>query len=604
MIRGFVSKDYFDEAIDFFHTMRRGGFWANNFIFSFILKSCSKNMDFKLGASIHSLIVKEGFECDASVNTGLVGFYSKLDCLEDARKVFDEMPEKNVVSWAAVMGGYLSAGMFREAVDLFRESLVAGLKPDSYTLVRALSASSQLGDLVAGRWIHNYVDEIGMGRNVFVNTALVDMYAKCGDMEKARAIFDGMHEKDIVTWGTMVQGYAAHGFPKEALEIFHVMRRENLGPDRYAIVGVLSACARLGALELGERASGMMDRNEFLVNPVMGTALIDMYAKCGEMAVAWEIFRGMKTKDLVVFNAVITGLAMAGHAKVAFSCFGMLQKCGWKAEGNTFLGLLCGSAHAGLVDDGRRFFYGMSKWYSLDPTIEHYGSMVDLLARAGLLNEAHDMILSMPMQANSIVWGALLAGCRLHKNTQLAEHVLERLIKLEPWNSGNYVLLSNIYSANQKWDASENIRSIMNKKGIQKVRGCSWIEVDGIVHEFLVGDTSHATSDGIYAELTELAKELRAAGYVPTTEYVLFDIEEEEKEHFLGCHSEKLALAFGLITTKPNSAIRIVKNLRVCGDCHTAIKLISKITRRVVVVRDTNRFHHFIDGSCSCGDYW
>ncbi|KAH6761935.1 hypothetical protein C2S52_019368 [Perilla frutescens var. hirtella] len=458
MIRGFVSKDYFDDAIDFFHVMRRRGFWANNFIFSFVLKCCVKNTDLKLGVNVHSLIVKEGFEFDACVNTGL-----------------------------------------------------EGLKSDSYTLVRALSACSQLEDLVAGEWIHKYMLDIDMGKNVFVNTALVDMYAKCGHMEKARVIFDGMHERDVVTWGTMVQGYAAHGFPKEALEIFHMMRRENLGPDRYVIVGILSACARLGALKLGEWASSMMDRNEFMLNPVMGTVLIDMYAKCGKMDVAWEIFRGMKMKDLVVFNAVISGLAMTGHTKVAFSCFGLVQKCGWKADGNTFLGLLCGCAHAGLVDDGHRFFYGMSDWYSLYPTIEHYGSMVDLLARAGLLNEAYSMILSMPMKANSIVWGALLAGCRLHKNTQLAEYVLERLIELEPWNSGNYVLLSNIYSANQKWNESVNIRSIMHKQGIQKLRGCSWIEVDGIVHEFLVGDTYHAMSDDIYAKLVELAKELRAA---------------------------------------------------------------------------------------------
>lgn len=604
MIRGLVSRDHFDDAIKYFHVMYREGYWANNFMFAFVLKCCLKNMDIKLGMNVHSLIVKQGCEYDPQASTGLVGLYSKLERLVDARKVFDEMPEKNVVSWAAVMNGYVSVGRFKEAIDLFRESLEAGLKPDSYTLVRALSACSQLGDLVVGEWIHRYVVDSGMGLNVFVNTALVDMFVKCGNMEKARAIFDGMHERDVVTWGTMVQGYAAYGFPKEALEVFRMMLRENLGPDHYVIVGVLSACARLGALELGKQACSMMDRNVFMCNPVVGTALIDMYAKCGEMALAWEVFEGMKTKDLVVFNAIISGLAMTGHTKTAFSCFALVHKCGWNGDGNTFLGLLCGCAHAGLVDDGHRFFNGMSDLYSLDPTIEHYGSMVDLLSRAGLLNEAHDMILSMPMNPNAIVWGALLAGCQMHKNTRLAEHVLQHLIKLEPWNSGNYVLLSNIYSANKKWDESESIRAVMQEQGIQKVRGCSWIEVDSIVHEFLVGDTSHAVSDGIYGKLSELARELRAVGFVPSTEYVLFDVEEEEKEQFLGCHSEKLALAFGLIATKPNCVIRIVKNLRVCGDCHAFIKLVSKITGREVIVRDTNRFHHFVNGWCSCRDYW
>ncbi|KAH6835380.1 hypothetical protein C2S53_003231 [Perilla frutescens var. hirtella] len=207
--------------------MRRWGFWANNFIFSFVLKCCVKNTDLKLGVNVHSLIVKEGFEYDACVNTGLVEFYSKLECLDDARKVFDEMPERNVVSLVGVMSGYVGTGRFKKAVDLFRESLEEGLKPDSYTLVRALSACSELGDLVAGEWIHKYILDVDMGRNVFVNTALVDMYAKCGHMENARVIFNGMHERDVVTWGTMVQGYAARGFSKEALEIFHIMRREN-----------------------------------------------------------------------------------------------------------------------------------------------------------------------------------------------------------------------------------------------------------------------------------------------------------------------------------------------------------------------------------------
>ncbi|KAL0452138.1 UNVERIFIED_CONTAM: putative pentatricopeptide repeat-containing protein [Sesamum latifolium] len=562
MIRGLVSNDCFSQAIDFFYLMRKEGFLPNNFTFPFVLKSCSRNLDFGLGAKVHSLVVKVGYDGDVFVTTGLVGFYSRLERLEDAQKMFDDSPEKNVVSWTAIMGGYIGAGRFREVVDLFRKSLAMGLRPDSYTLVRVLSACGQLGDLGAGQWIHKYVLDIGMGSNVFVNTSLVDMYAKCGNMEKARAVFDEMLERDIVTWGAIIQGYAANGLPKEALEIFRRMQKENLRPDCYVMVGVLSACARLGALELGERASSMMDMSEFLSNPVLGTALVDMYAKCGKMAVAWEVFKGMKVKDLIIFNAVISGLAMTGHVKAAFCCFGLLEKCGLKPDGNTFLGLLCACTHAGLVDDGRRYFYGMSYFYSLTPTIEHYGSMVDLLARAGLLDEAHQMVWSTPMKANAIVWGALLGGCRLHKDTQLAEHVLKQLITLEPWNSGNYVLLSNIYSANQKWDESENVRSIMKESGIQKVRGYSWIEIDGIVHEFLVGDTYHPMSDKIYAKLMELAKELRAAGYVPTTEFVLFDIEEEEKEHFLGCHSEKLALAFGLICTKADAVIRIVKNLR------------------------------------------
>lgn len=415
MIRGLVSSDCFSQATEFFSLMHKDGFLPNNFTFPFVLKSCARNSNFGLGMNVHSLAVKAGFDCDVFVNTGLVSFYAKVGSLVDAQKVFDDIPEKNVVSWTAIISGYIGAGRLTEAVNLFRRSLKMGLRPDSFTLVRVLSACGQLGDLGAAEWIHRCVLDTGMGRNVFVNTSLVDMYGKCGDMEKARAVFEDMTERDIVSWSAMIQGYAANGLPKEALEIFQRMQKDNLRPDCYSMVGVLSACARLGALEMGENACSLMERIEFLSNPVLGTSLIDMYAKCGKMAVAWEVFRGMKVKDLVVWNAVISGLSMSGHVNAAFGCFAQVEKYGLKPDGNTFMGLLCGCTHAGLVNDGRRYFYSMSGVYSLAPTIEHYGCMVDLLGRAGLLDEAHKLIKSMPMKANSIVWGALLGGCRVYK---------------------------------------------------------------------------------------------------------------------------------------------------------------------------------------------
>ncbi|KAG7946287.1 hypothetical protein I3843_14G032200 [Carya illinoinensis] len=604
MVRGLVSNDCFHDTIEYYCMMRREGFLPNCFTFPFVLKACARLLDFQLGVKIHTLVVKEGFDDDVYVKTSLLCSYASCGYMGHARKIFDDIPEKNVVCWTALISGYISVGQYGEAIDMFRMLLEMGLQPDSFTIVKVLSACTQLGDLRSGAWIDGYMAEIGMGRNVFVATSLVDMYAKCGEMEKARCVFDRMGEKDIVTWSTMIQNYALNGLPKEALDLFFQMRRENLKPDRYAMVGVLSACARLGALDLGDWASGLMDRNEFLTNPVLGTALIDMYAKCGSMAQGWEVFKGMKEKDRVVWNAIISGLSMNGHVKAAFGLFAQIEKTGIQPDGNTFIGLLCGCTHAGLVDEGRRYFNSMNLVFSVTPTIEHYGCMVDLLGRAGLLDDAHQLITGMPMEANAIVWGALLSGCRLHRNTKLAEHVLKKLIQLEPWNSGNYVLLSNIYSVSHRWDEAAELRSTMNEKGIQKIPGCSWIEVDGVVHEFLMGDKSHYLSEKIYAKLNELAMELKAAGYVPSTDFVLFDVEEEEKEHFLGCHSEKLAIALGLISTSSKDVIRVVKNLRVCGDCHEAIKLISKFTGREIIVRDNNRFHSFIDGSCSCRDYW
>ncbi|CAJ1978169.1 unnamed protein product [Sphenostylis stenocarpa] len=606
LIRGLVSNEDFHDAVSLYASMRqRSTFAPDNFTFPFVLKACARLKNTHLGLTLHSLVIKIGFESDVFVNTGLVCFYSKNGFLSHARQVFDEIPDKNVVSWTAIICGYVEFGYCEEAVGLFRGLLEMGLRPDNFTLVRVLYACSKVGDLASGRWIDGYMRESELCGNLFVATSLVDMYTKCGSMEEARRVFDGMVERDVVCWSALIQGYAANGMPKEALEVFFEMQRENVKPDCYAMVGFLSACARLGALELGNWARDLVDSDEFLCNPVLGTALIDFYAKCGSVAQAVEVFKRMRRKDCVVFNAVISGLAMCGHVGAAFGVFSQMGKVGMQPDGNTFVGLLCGCTHAGLVDDGRRYFSRMSCVFAVTPTIEHYGCMVDLLARAGLLVEARDLIKSMPMKANAIVWGALLGGCRLHKDTQLAEHVLKQLIELEPWNSGHYVLLSNIYSASRRWDEAEKIRSSLSQKGMQKLPGCSWVEVDGVVHEFRVGDTSHPLTLQIYEKLESLFKDLREAGYNPTTtEFVLFDVEEEEKEYFLGCHSEKLAVAFALISTSAKDVIRVVKNLRVCGDCHEAMKLVSKLTKREIIIRDNNRFHHFSEGSFSCGDYW
>ncbi|KAJ6913345.1 hypothetical protein NC651_015764 [Populus alba x Populus x berolinensis] len=464
--------------------MRKEGLSPDSFTFPFLLKACARLLDSKLGIKLHGLVVKAGCESDAFVNTSLVSLYGKCGFIDNAFKVFDDIPEKNVAAWTAIISGYTGVGKCREAIDMFRRLLDMGLRPDSFSLVRVLAACTRIGDLRSGEWIDDYITKIGMVRNVFVATSLVDFYVKCGNMERACSVFDGMLEKDIVSWSSMIQGYASNGLPKEALDLFFKMLNE---------------------------------------------------------------------------------------------------KSGIEPDGNTFVGLLCACTHAGLVDEGRQYFNSMERVFTLTPEIEHYGCMVDLLGRAGFLDEAHQLVKSMPMEANAIVWGALLGGCRLHRDTQLVE---------------------DIYSASHKWDDAAKIRSIMSERGIKKVPGYSWIEVDGVVHEFLVGDTSHPLSEKIYAKLGELVKGLKAEGYVPTTDYVLFDIEEEEKEHFIGCHSEKLAIAFGLISTAPNDKIRVVKNLRVCGDCHEAIKHISRFTGREIIVRDNNRFHCFNDGSCSCKDYW
>ncbi|KAJ6755616.1 PENTATRICOPEPTIDE REPEAT-CONTAINING PROTEIN-RELATED [Salix purpurea] len=435
MIRGLVLNYCFQESIEVYHSMRKEGLSPDSFTFPFVLKACARVLDSELGLKMHSLVVKAGCEADVFVNISLVNLYAKCGFIDNAFKVFDDIPEKNFASWTATISGYVGVGKCKEAIEMFRRLLEKGLRPDSFSLVEVLSACKRTGDLRSGEWIDEYITEIGMVRNVFVATALVDFYVKCGNMVRARSVFDGMLEKNIVSWSSMIQGYASNGLPKEALDLFFKMLNEGLKPDCYAMVGVLCSCARLGALELGDWASNLISGHEFLGNPVLGTALIDMYAKCGRMDRAWEVFRGMRKKDGVVWNAAISGLAMSGHVKDAFGLFGQMEKSGIKPDRNTFVGLLCACTHAGLVDEGRQYFNSMERVFKLTPEIEHYGCMVDLLGRAGCLDEAHQLIKGMPIEANAIVWGALLGGCRLHRDTQLGEVVLKQLIALEPWHS-------------------------------------------------------------------------------------------------------------------------------------------------------------------------
>ncbi|TVU27393.1 hypothetical protein EJB05_30002, partial [Eragrostis curvula] len=555
--------------------------------FPFALKSASRlphHHTLSAGVQLHARSLKLPSHSNPHVLTSLLNLYAKCGGhLHEAQRVFDEMPQPSTVSWTALITAYMDAGRVQEAVGVARNAFARGMRPDSFTAVRVLTACARVADLVTGEAVWNAAQQEGLAGSVFVATAAMDLYIKCGGMERAREVFDHkMPNKDAVAWGTMVTGYASNGLPQEALDLFFTMQAKRMKPDCYTVAGVLSACTRLGALELGRQAVGMLQWDEFLDNPVLGTALIDMYAKCGCMGEAWELFQQMRKRDIIVWNAMILGLGMTGHEKIAFALVGQMNKLGITLNDNTFIGLLCSCTHTGLVQDGRRYFYNMTHVYRVSPRIEHYGCMVDLLSRVGQLDEAHQLIQDMPMQANAVVWGALLGGCKIHRDAELAEHVLKQLIRLEPWNSGNYVMLSNIYSNSGRWEDAAKLRLDMKKKGVEKVLACSWVEFNGKVHEFRVGDKSHSLSDQIYAKLDELGMEMKAMGYKPTTEVVMFDIEDEEKESTLVHHSEKIAIAFSLLTAGPGETIRVTKNLRVCSDCHTAIKLISRITHRML----------------------
>ncbi|XP_027367170.1 pentatricopeptide repeat-containing protein At3g46790, chloroplastic-like [Abrus precatorius] len=390
----------------------------------------------------------------------------------------------------------------------------------------------------------------------------------------------------------------------ESLVLFDRMREEGVVPDKVAMVTVVNACAKLGAMHRARFVNEYILRNGFSMDVILGTAMIDMYAKCGSVESAREVFDRMKEKNVISWSAMIAAYGYHGRGKEAIDLFHMMLSCAIFPNRVTFVSLLHACSHAGLTEEGLRFFNLMWEEHAVRPDVKHYTCMVDLLGRAGRLEEAVKLIEAMTIEKDERLWSALLGACRIHGNMELAEKAANSLLELQPQNPGHYVLLANIYAKAGKWEKVATFRDMMTQRKLKKVPGWTWIEVDNKTYQFSVGDRSHPQSKEIYEMLMSLIKKLEMAGYVPDIDFVLKDVEEEAKKEMLYAHSEKLAIAFGLIAIPEGEPIRISKNLRVCGDCHTFSKMVSALMRRSIIVRDANRFHHFSDGTCSCGDYW
>lgn len=553
---------------------------------------------------IQSQVVINGMLQDLIVANKLLYIYAQHKALSDAYALFCEIKERDAVTWSVIIGGFAKVGDYIKCFEIFRELIQSGVRPDNYTLPFLIRACRDMVSVMNGRVVHNVVLKHGLESNCFVCAALVDMYAKCKVIEDAREVFDKMPRRDLVTWTVMIGGYAECGSAYESLVLFDSMREEGVVPDKITVVTVISACAKLGALNKARLVHDYICRSHFSLDVILGSAMIDMYAKCGSIDSARDIFDRMKEKNVISWSAMIAAYGYHGDGRKALDIFSMMLSSGTLPNAITFVSLLYACSHAGLIEEGLRFFSLMWDEYSLRPNVKHYTCMVDLLGRAGRLDEAAKLVESMMVEQDEGLWGALLGACRIHGHIDLAEKAANSLLQLQPHNAGHYVLLSNIYAKAGRWKDVANIRDLLTQSRLKKVPGWTWIEVDYNIHKFSSGDETHARSKEIYEMLKNLNEKLEMAGYVPDTNFVLQDVEEAVKVGMLYAHSEKLAIAFGLIATPAGTPIRITKNLRVCGDCHTFSKFVSAITQRVIVVRDANRFHHFKEGVCSCGDYW
>ncbi|XP_017238511.2 pentatricopeptide repeat-containing protein At2g27610 [Daucus carota subsp. sativus] len=602
MIAGFVTNGLDVEALELFNRMRVAGIDLTQSIFVTVIKLCSDLHELGYARQVHSLVIKSGFGLDPNIITSLMVNYTKCGEMNDAFEIFSTTPGvHNVVSWTAIINGYLKNGEVKQAAELFCQMNREAVRPNDFTYSTILTAHPTISLFQ----VHAPVIKSNYERTASVGTALLDAYVKIGHINDAERVFDLVEEKDIVAWSAMLGGYAQVGDSIGAIRLFCQLAKERINPNEYTFSSVINSCCNpMATVEQGKQLHARSIKSGHHNALCVSSALVTMYAKRGNIESANEIFKRQKERDLVSWNSMISGYSQHGYGTMALEIFEEMQTHNLQLDDVTFIGVLTACTHVGLVEKGQRYFDMMVKDHHIDPTMEHYSCMVDLYSRAGLLEKAMSIIEGMPFPAGATIWRTLLGACRVHRNLEIGKRAGEELMSLDPQHSAAYVLLSNLYAAAGKWQEKGKVRKLMDERKVKKEAGYSWIEVKRKTYSFLAGDRSHPLSDSIYLKLADLNVRLKDAGYQPDTNYVLQDIEEEHKEATLSEHSERLAIAFGLIATPPSSPLYVMKNLRVCGDCHTVIKLISSLEGRVIVVRDSNRYHHFKEGSCSCGEYW
>ncbi|KAK3149811.1 hypothetical protein QOZ80_3AG0223200 [Eleusine coracana subsp. coracana] len=610
LLAGYAQHGMYDHAIAHLLDMQANGrLRPNASTVVTLLPLLAQQGALSQGTSVHAYCIRaylDQTEEQVLVGTALLDMYAKCKHLVYARRVFDGMPVRNEVTWSALIGGFVLCNRMVEAFSLFKDMLAHGglcfLSPTS--IASALRVCASLADLRMGTQLHSMLSKSGIHADLTAGNSLLSMYAKAGLIDEAEMLFDEMEVKDTVSYGALLSGYVQNGKADEAFLVFKKMQACNVEPDVATMVSLIPACSHLAALQHGRCSHGSVIVRGLATETSICNALIDMYAKCGRIDLSRQVFDKMLSQDIVSWNTMIAGYGIHGLGREATTLFLGMKNEGFAPDDVTFICLISACSHSGLVTEGKHWFHTMTHKYGIQPRMEHYICMVDLLARGGFLDEAYEFIQNMPLKADVRVWGALLGACRIHKNIDLGKRVSRMIQKLGPEGTGNFVLLSNIFSAAGRFDEAAEVRIIQKVKGFKKSPGCSWIEINGSLHAFVGGDQSHPHSSDIYEELDNILIDIKKLGYQADTSFVLQDLEEEEKEKALLYHSEKLAITFGVLNLTEDKTIFVTKNLRVCGDCHSAIKYMTLVRHRDIIVRDANRFHHFKNGQCSCGDFW
>ncbi|XP_065853281.1 pentatricopeptide repeat-containing protein At5g13270, chloroplastic [Euphorbia lathyris] len=601
IISAYAEHGLLEKALCFFSDMIELGIKPNSAIYVEIFRVLIAPALLEMGKQMHSHVIRSGFGVNFDIATAIFNMYVKCGCLEEAEIVLNQMNEKNVVVWTGLMVAFTQAEKQEKALALFDKMVREGLDFDEYVFSITLKACAGSGDLNLGKQIHCCIVKLGLESQVSVGTPLVDFYTKCAEFESALKAFERIIEPNDVSWSALITSYCQMGEFEESLKVFESLRSKRTEAlNSFAYTSIFQACSALSDFTTGSQVhADAVKRN--LIAPRHGeSAMVTMYSRCGKLDYANLAFESISEPDTVAWTAMIAGYAYQGNATEALKLFRTMQNSGVRPNEVTFTAVLTACSHSGLVEQGRDYLHQMSTKYGVAPSIDHYDCMIDIYARAGHFHEAIELIKNMPFDPDAMSWKCLLGGCWTHRNLELGVIAAENLLCIDPDDTAGYVLLFNLYAAFGKWKEAANIRKTMSERNLRKELSCSWITVKGEIHRFIVGDKHHSRTNEIYSKLNEFdCFAMNDETGLITEE----DVSIERKEQLL-VHSERLAIAFGLISLPKTAPVMVFKNLRACKDCHEFIKQVSFQTGREIVVRDSCRFHHFKLGECSCNDYW
>ncbi|CAL5373619.1 unnamed protein product [Camellia sinensis] len=541
---------------------------SEKFVANHLLNAYAKIGELSTAVTLFDVMPRKNI---MSCNILIGGFIQNGD-LESARQVFDEMPKRNVATWNAMVAGMTQFEFNEEGLSLFSQMHGLGFMLDEFTLGSVLRGCAGLKDLNAGWQVHGYVVKCGFEFNLVVGSSLAHMYMKSGSLGEGERVIKAMPIRNVVACNTLIAGRAQNGFSEGGLDQYNMMKMAGFRPDKITFVSVISSCSELATLGQGQQihAEAIKTGASTVVGVI--SSLISMYSRCGCLDESVKAFLEREEANVVLWSSMIAAYGFHGKEEEAIELFNRMDQVGLDANDVTFLSLLYACSHCGLKDKGLQFFNLMIEKYGLEPRLEHYTCLVDLLGRSGCLEEAEGFIRTMPAKKDAIIWKTLLSACKIHKNADIAKRIAEEVLRLDPQDSAPYVLLSNIQASAKRWQDVSEVRKVVRDRRVKKEPGISWFEVKNQVHQFCMCDKSHPQSMEIDMYLKELTWEMKLQGYVPDTGSVLHDMDTEEKEHNLAHHSEKLAIAFALMNTPEGFPIRVMKNLRVCSDCHVAIK--------------------------------